>query len=475
MSDRERVVERLSRDETQSSHTQMTSLSQLLVALIGFALSSIIAADPPPTFHFKPSDHALGDVHPFFKDGECFLYSLKPGKYDSVLARSKDWLHWTETPITHTPVTKDDWFSPYFVLGVFRDEAAGVYRGFYGHARGRMVSSVSTNLIDWSCAPKEFSVPPGDYYERRRDPFVFWIPERKEYGCVMTTWMKGRSKETGGAISLATSPDLQHWTDHGPIIDPGNIGEPECPQMFKLGAHWYLLASIYDRAVGKPDYWRSDSPTGPWKSAPEGQLDGKDLCAAQIAIDGDTPLLFGWIPLTPAQPGKQHWGGHLALPREVYALPDGSLGTRLPEKLRKAFSTLDWQTRDDIVLSPSPATVKGAWRNPLVQFDVSIPKPNATVHVQLTPMGEVVLAVDAIRILDRHGACWSELPVRWRSEGTIRMHLWTDGNMVEVFADDRWSLAARLPPTEGGVGLVFRTQSDGGAVTRLRVTAAPWQ
>ena len=35
--------------------------------------------------HFKPRDHALGDVHPFFQNGECFLYYLKPGKYESAL------------------------------------------------------------------------------------------------------------------------------------------------------------------------------------------------------------------------------------------------------------------------------------------------------------------------------------------------------------------------------------------------------
>jgi len=26
------------------------------------------------TSHFKPADHVLGDVHPYFHEGECFLY-----------------------------------------------------------------------------------------------------------------------------------------------------------------------------------------------------------------------------------------------------------------------------------------------------------------------------------------------------------------------------------------------------------------
>ncbi len=59
--------------------------------------------------HFMPRDHRLGDVHPFFHEGECFLYYLKPGKYESMLARSRDLLHWPETPLTHDPAKPDDW------------------------------------------------------------------------------------------------------------------------------------------------------------------------------------------------------------------------------------------------------------------------------------------------------------------------------------------------------------------------------
>lgn len=452
------------------SHRAGRFFAWLIGSTLGLITPSVCVAEPPPIFHFKPSDHALGDVHPFFKDGECFLFSLKPGKYDSVLACSKDWLHWNETPITHTPLAKNDWFAPYFVLGVFRDEAAGVYRSFHGHANGRMVSSESDDLLHWSCAPKEFSVPPADYYERRRDPFLFWIPERKEYGCVMTTWMKDCTKETGGAISLATSPDLKQWKDHGPIIHPGDIGEPECPQMFKLGAHWYLLASIYNRAVGRPVYWRSSLPTGPWNPAPEGQLDGKDLCAAQIAFTGDTPVLFGWIPLEPAQPGKQHWGGHLALPREVYTLPDGSLGTRLPERFVKLLAALTWQSKGDFTVTSKPHLLEGGWKNVVAQFDLNISDPHHETRVQFAPLGEVVITHRSLRIEDGKGQCWSELPATWSTRGKIAMHLFIEDNIVEVFADNRWTLAARLPRQAGESRLSFCSDSPTASVQNLRLT-----
>ena len=394
-------------------------------------------AIPAQDVHFKPRDHALGDVHPFFHEGECFLYYLKPGKYDAMLVRSRDWLHWNEVPIGHDPAKPADWMSPYFVLGVFRDPSAKVFRSFYGHAQGRMASSVSHDLLHWSCAPKEFHVPAGDYYQRRRDPFVFWIPGMKQYGCVMTTWMKGRPKETCGAVSLATSFDLQQWTDHGAILDPGAIGEPECPQMFPFGGRWYLLASIYDRAVGRPVYWSSTSPLGPWKNEPDGMLDGKDLCAAQIAFDGETPILFGWIPLAPAKPGSQTWGGHLALPREVHVLPDGKLGTRLPAKLDKTFRRLPWQSEF------------GEWRRLVTEFTLTISENTEEIRVSIAPFGEIVVGPDQLRILDTAGECWSALPVDLPMTQPITVRVFIDGDIVEVFMHDRYSLAARLPRSPG--------------------------
>ena len=441
--------------------------------LLIFVHLAAMAGEPPASLHFKPHDHALGDVHPYFKGGECFLFSLKPGGYDSVLARSKDWLHWTETPITHTPVMTGDWFAPYFVLGVFRDDAAGVYRSFHGHAKGRMVGSVSGDLLHWSCAPKEFSVPPGDYYERRRDPFVFWIPERRAFGCVMTTWMKGRTKETGGAVSLATSPDLQQWKDHGPIIDPGDIGEPECPQMFELGARWYLLASIYDRAVGKPVYWRGDSPAGPWKPTPHGQLDGKDLCAAQIAFDGDQPVLFGWIPLKPARPGRQHWGGHLALPREVFALPDGSLATRLPKKLERTFDSLSWKAVADSRVDSVPAEARLEQGALIVRTEISVPAAGLDARVGFLPLGRLAVSQTSIRLLDTEDQCWGELPARFSEGQQLKVQLVVEGDIAEVFVDERLSLAARLPRKPGAGGLRLQLDDKSASVTNTRYAIWP--
>jgi len=442
--------------------------------LVAACLSSM-GLTSEPAFHFKPDDYALGDVHPFIHQGQCFLYYLKPVTYDSMLVRSNDWLNWTPQAIAHATVKPGDWMSPYFVLGVFRDDKAGVYRSFYGHAKGRMASSESTDLLTWSCAPQALHVPPADYYERRRDPCVVWIPEWDQYGCVMTTWMKGKSKEQGGAISLATSADLKQWKDHGPIIHPGNIGEPECPQMFTLGGRWYVLASIYDRAVGRPVYWSAPSPMGPWKAQPAGELDGKDLCAAQIAFDGIVPVLFGWIPLHPARPGKQPWGGHLALPREVVAMGDGLLGTRLASTLTKSLGGLPWTNTGAVRVTSERTSLDGSWRHLVAEFSFGWPEAGGELRVRCEPLGEVVIQRAALRILDATGECWSERTLRLEADRPVRVQLFVDGDIMEVFVNDHASLAARLPKRDGMLRLSMKADRGPWIVDVRTAAATSWR
>lgn len=429
-----------------------------------------LSAQNLASLHFKPKDHALGDVHPFFKDGQCFLFYLKPGRFESALATSRDFLDWKPRPLTHAPTEPGDWFSPYFVLGVFQDEAASLFRSFYGHAKGRMVSSTSTNLLHWSCAPQSFSIPPGDYHERRRDPFVFQLPDGQGYGCVMTTWMKGRSKEKGGAVSLATSKDLQTWTDHGPIINPGDIGEPECPQMFVINDRWFLLASIYDRAVGKPVYWSSRSPHGPWPKRPEGALDGKDLCAAQIATTQDgSRLLFGWVPLLPARPGAQTWGGHLALVREIQLLPDGRLGTRLAPSLAAHLDALPSLPIECESLS-LPADVP--W---MLQGEVQFANASSLVALKVTGLASIDLRPGSLRILGADGTEWNRLDAAFPLATSLPLRLIVEQDIIEVFVSDRISLAARVPAARVPAALAETTPQlsivkDDSSMQRLRLT-----
>lgn len=440
---------------------------RLMAAILVLAASAMEAGEALPGVHFKPADHALGDVHPFFHGGTCYLYYLKPGKYESALVCSRDLLHWTPANLEHSPVGQGDRMSPYFVLGVFRDESAAVYRSFYGHAAGRIASSVSSDLLRWSCAP-EFELPPAGYYARRRDPFVYWVPEQGRFGCVMTTKLKERPDHRAGAISLATSVDLKGWQDLGPVFDPGNIGEPECPQVFRLGTSWYLLASIYDRAVGRPVYWISDAPFGGWENRAPRPLDGKDLCAAQAAFDEGVPVLFGWIPLTPSKPGSQTWGGHLALPREIVRLPDGSLGVRLARKLAERFALLSWQSHPGGEIGGAARYLPGERRAAALECSLNLPEEGGKFEIGFPPLGAVSIQPSRLRIRDGTGECWSELEVDLPSDRSIAIQLFVEEDIAELFVGDRYALAARLPSGGKPFRLTLGAAAAGVRISSLR-------
>ena len=414
-------------------------------------------ADPPVStstaiIHFKPAGHFLGDVHPFFRDGECFLYYLMPGGgYESALVRSRNLFHWTEAPIKHDPLQPGQLTRPYYVLGVFRDPAAGVYRSFFSYKDGRILSSSSIDLLHWSCAPAPFGLPLSEGYTMRRDPFVFWIPEMHEYGCVMTSRLENRTADSASAVSCATSPDLQHWREHGPVLDPGHIADPECPQAFHLGDAWYLLVSVSDHGVGGPSYWRSPSATGPWPKGKTGMLDGRDVCAAQLGFDGETPVLFGWIPSCVSASEQPTWGGHLSLPRVVYARPDGTLGTRLHPGVGRLIRGAPLYAHEDAALTAQPVHLPGDWSFTNAEMTVDLPPASAGARISLdSPSGasaEIVIdrRRERLAIQTADGTIWARLSIAIGGETTLPLRVIVDGDIVEVFLLDRYSLAARLP------------------------------
>jgi len=428
--------------------------------------------------HYKHPDHVFGDPHPFYHDRTWYLYYLGNG-FTSRLVKSSNLLSWEEIPLTHTPRRAGDPdLAPYYAVFLFWDGAAKVFRTYHGWAQNIMHSQVSTNLWHWDFAPSSYDIPPQPRYSRQRDPFVFWNEDEQAYWCLMTCSVKGKSVGEAGAVAFASSKDLQTWESRGDLYFPGTIGEPEVPQMFKIGNKWYLLASILPTPIkrfGEPSYWVSDSPTGPWSAMVPGSLDGSNLNAGSIGFDGKRRLLFGWIPLTTIEAhGQLTWGGHLALPREVYQLPDGALGTRLEPEVGRRIRGEKLFPDGSKELRPET----GSWRiageavfeGPEDYGQATLPGTYARIDMDLTLVSGASNTLAGVMLTDTHlawpieialdrAACrlvvmarwhrldrkvYSELPIA-SCEGIHRMRVIIEADIVEVFLDDRYSLAARIP------------------------------
>ena len=445
------------------------------------AVASVVNDSPDTTrLHYQPKTHVLGDVHPFWHGGTMYLYYLMPGgRYESALAISDDLFHWREEALSHVGAPPE---RPYFVLGVMEDRD-GTFKSYFGGSYNSMKGQQSTDLLSWANMPEEFSVPAQPwFFKGLRDPFVFWNQDYGEYWCIMTGRLNSRSDGLDGAVALSTSTDLRQWQDQDPLFVPHKrMGELEVPQMFKIGDRWYLLASVYHqfKGVGKPSYWSSQDAEGPWKSHFTDSLDGGDLRAAQVSFDGGKYHLMGWIPYRRGNV----WGGSLNLPREVYRLEDGSLGTRFDAA---AMSTIRGpllfpiQGNDAVGIDAKDWDVKGSritftndkdddsgeanFSGTYIRFDLSVnarldgPESRAGIRIasDSADIGAEIwvdAANDRFFISDLEGDVLTSIAMRLGSESTYPIRAIFEESIIEVNCNETHTLVARLPARVSNAGI----------------------
>ncbi len=409
--------------------------------------------------HFIHPNHAIGDVHPYFHNGEIYMFYLKPGgNYEASLIKGTNLIDFKEYDIKHEPNTERPPVRPWYVLGIFYDERDRLFKSYYGTDGNVMRGSVSDDLIRWRSAEMDTLIPAQTGYSVQRDPYVVWNESDQQYWAVMTCRKGGDQSGPNGGICYATSKDLKTWEGKGDLYYPGNMGDPEVPQLLKFGEYWYLLFSPYNLRVGETRYLVSKEASGPWQTFIPDRLDGSDLAAAQIVEKEGGLLLYGWIPLQDQETlGYQYWGGHLGLPRQVIQFSNGSLGTRLEPGVSEMIRGGKWyQSENAITLSSSgPKKLRTFLPGEYSRIDLSLTiSPNRTADevglILRNPNGngtvetEVVFNYKRNKLQIRTGnVVHSELGIPWSNVGnSIRVIVEED--MVECFVDNKYSLAARI-------------------------------
>jgi beta-fructofuranosidase len=185
---------------------------------------------------------------------------------------------------------------------------------------------------------------PGFWHDRAmRDPWVIRDPRGAGWLMFFTARVPGRAEpNAGGAIGLATSPDLYHWELKPPVYAGGDFGQLEVPQVFELGGRWYCLfctdkrhwsrsyaAEYPGEPVSGTHYLIADSPLGPWKVAPGAFLDGAPDCRRYsgkviLGQDGEAPAGLSFMAFANTRPDGS-FAGTLIDPLPMDVLPDGRL------------------------------------------------------------------------------------------------------------------------------------------------------
>lgn len=297
--------------------------------------------------YFLQADNSLGDP-------ERRHFNVTQGH-----ATSTDLIDWTHHGICFGPSAGPAWddFTTwtgsvlkgpdgnwhYFYTGTSRSE--GGLKQRIGHATGadmHVWERVGTGLaLDLDPELHE-EHRPGFWHDRAfRDPWVMANPTGSGWLMAFTARMPGvADANSGGAVGLAVSNDLDHWIAIRPLFT-GMFGQLEVPQIFTLGGRWYCLFSVgsehWSEAAGghlgsRPirgtHYLIAEEFSGPWRLAPGPVLTSRsetELYAGRVVFAAGRPQFMGFLHDAP----DGGFVGVISDPMEIAADSEGMLSLGL--------------------------------------------------------------------------------------------------------------------------------------------------
>ncbi len=459
---------------------------------------------------YKPPDGWAGDVIPYFWRGEYHLFYLKDYRDRAQWGEGTPWWHLgTRDFVSFTdygealPRGSTQEQDLYVFTGSVTASPDHRFHIFYtGHnpyfrQAGRpeqgIMHAVSDDLIHWIKIPEETFYAPLDRYEPHdwRDPFVFWNEEAGEWWMLLAARLKEGPSRRRGCTALCTSKDLHSWVVQEPLYAPGMYYTHECPDLFRIGEWWYLLFSEFSQAC-LTRYRMSRSPRGPWLAPADDAFDGRAFYAAKTASDGRERYLFGWNPTREGEKdnGDWQWGGNI-VPHQVYQQPDGTLAVRpaasiagtLHKGIPLAFEPVlgrVGQTSENALAVDGTLTYACASLGNLPEtckIEVTLRYGEGTrafglvlrmdgefergYAVHFEPARQRLVFDAWPRAGDLDHLPGLERPLELTLGEPVKLTLLVDGSLLEVYANERVALSARMyDPREGRWGVC----AEGGEV-----------
>jgi beta-fructofuranosidase len=322
--------------------------------------------------YYQPKGYWFGDCMPFHHDGKFYLYHQRdtriPGPFGEpfgwALARTTDFVKYED--LGESLERGGDEAQDQYIFAGSLFEARGVFYALYtgfnrdypkqGRASQVLMIANSTDLIHWNKTSEKLVIPqPGYDPMDWRDPYVFWNEDAGEYVMILgARKLDGKKIRTGRTVYF-TSTDLKQWDFKGDFWAPNLFCMHEMPDIFKMGAYWYLLTTEYSDK-GKTIYRMSKTLAGPWVAPLDDAFDGRAYYAARSYSDGEKRYLFGWVPTKENDNDLSNWqwGGTLVV-HEVYQRADGTLGVKIPDGVSHAFLKTEALLQTAITLSAADA------------------------------------------------------------------------------------------------------------------------
>ncbi|MBP7694585.1 MAG: glycoside hydrolase family 32 protein, partial [Anaerolineales bacterium] len=327
-------------------------------------------------------------------------------------------------------------------------------------------------------APANVAAQNGGHF---RDPFVW-----REAGCwhmVIGSQVEGR----GGLVLHYRSEDLLNWEYQGPLLAGDSAQtEPvwtaamwECPNFFALDGQHLLFFSAQS-AEGEllyPVYYAGAYNGQHFEPKTQGLLVHGQTFYAPLAmrLDDGRVMVWGWLKEARSSEAclAAGWAGAMSLPMTLGLTPAGELQIAPAAELQALRQTPRRFT--DLALIPGQADwLAGLHGNRLEIEAVFEAGPEAEFGLQLlsSPGGEeqthlIYNSREGRLSLEAADSSLSPTVDRSRrqaslqlgSDHELRLRVFVDGSIIEVFANGSTCLAGRVYPTRPdslGVDLVVR-------------------
>lgn len=255
------------------------------------------------------SDWEIGDITVILHNGVYHLFHLIIPNHDYIAhAVSSDGISWKRVNnalfVGHPGEWDDDMLWTMHVVQA-EDKFEMYYTGLQRKDKG-IISKIgyaeSANLIDWTKNKKSFFPiePKGIYYETYktnprtwlsfRDPFKFDY-KGETYLLVATRTLSGPVSRRGCVGLVKITADA--FVLMPPLFYPMVYDDIECPCVFELKNHFYLLGSI--REDIKVRYWFATDFFGEYRSVNANIILPEGNYAARIVQDGSHILLYNFF------------------------------------------------------------------------------------------------------------------------------------------------------------------------------------
>ena len=435
-----------------------------------------------PRFHGMPSGGWTNESHGMtYSDGKYHVFFQKNanGPYMSRLhwghITSENLYNWHEEPIAIAPGENYDIKGCWSGCVYDNNGTPSIIYTAVDNARAVMAQAnpVDASLIDWNKQGIIINGRPGGLSDDFRDPYHFTANGR-QYIIV------GTSKNGVGACTLHRL-EGSTWTNDGTIFfQGGNANQHgtfwEMPNITDMGGgKWLFTCTPLGMGSGVRTLYWTGSIGADGKFIPDGNgvqylemggisRNGYGLLSPTIFQKDGKTLMLGIVPdkLPTSVNYNMGWAHNYSLPREISLAADGSL-------IQKPYSGLTgMRTKTTVSRSltlngtESLAPVSGRQIELLGEFTVGDGKmgfnflKSGSNKASLTydaASGNLTLDLTTLTRTSNDGGTYSgvytvALPKRVAAGETLKLHVYLDGSILDIFVNDTWAYSVRLFPND---------------------------